>query len=140
MNKIHVKLGAVLLFIICSVHPSAAEAAPRKRSAAAPKRETPIPVAETTRLRAKQPAVIYISRAGTTRLEHLNVEVMNVGVVPANGVEVTAEWGGGVVYAVKGSKRIGPGRKALYTLGSRRLILGSGPPRIVVRCANCSRY
>jgi hypothetical protein len=140
MKKIKVRLGAVLLLIACSLHPRSAEAAPRKRSATQPKPQTPISVTETTRLRAKQPAVIYISRAGTTRLEHLHVEVMNVGLAPAYGIEVTAEWGGGVLYAVKGSKRLGPGRKALYTLGSRRLILGSGPPRIIVRCANCSRY
>jgi hypothetical protein len=139
MTKISVSLSVLAFISLVAVKPQAAEGASRKRAGTAPKRETPAPVIETTRLRAKQPVVIYATRSGISRLEHLNVEVINVGFAPAYGIEVTAEWDRGVVYAVKGAKRIGPGRRAIYTLGARHMMLGSGAPRIVVRCENCGR-
>ncbi len=114
-------------------------AAPRKSRSTTVPSTIAMREEETTRLHAKTPSVVYVSKRGQTQIEHINVEVINVGTTPAIGVEVAAEWNGRIAYLLKGARRLGPGQRSLYTLGARRLFVGSGAPRIVARCGNCKR-
>jgi hypothetical protein len=133
------RVGCLLILTVLLIEPRAVCAAPRKKGESA---EVLIPGprgAESTRLHAKAPSVVYVTKRGQTQIEHVNVEVTNVGNTAAVGVEVAAEWSGGIAYLLKGARRLGPRQRALYTLGTRRLLVSSGAPRIVARCGNCKR-
>jgi hypothetical protein len=132
----------VLCFFILSVlliEPGVVFGAPRKKGGGGEPPIAGMRGEESTRLHARAPSVVYVSKRGQTQIEHINVEVTNVGTTAAVGVEVAAEWNGGIAYLLRGARRLGPRQRALYTLGTRRLLVSTGAPRIVARCANCKR-
>lgn len=104
-------------------------------------RPTPTPDTSAfalTRLRAGQPVVAQEVGRGVRQIRHANVEVVNVGGVVANGIQIALEQSGGVAYPLRGPRKLQPRERAVYVLSSRG-VAGSGSWNVVLRCSNCRR-
>ena len=92
-----------------------------------------------TRLRAQQPVIVQRIGRASREIQHINVQVSNVGAGAASGIDVYVELPGGLSVPLKGPRRLHPGQRALYVLRAKVPILGAGAVRVVCMCEQCWR-
>ena len=114
--------------------PSEAWAAKRKQAGAPTS-----PVQRFTTLRASPPSLLVGGRGGSREVRYLSVEVSNIGLVEAQGVQVVVSGGAALTFPLRGPKKLSPGSRGTYISTVRIPIGVSLQPHAIATCSTCRR-
>ena len=114
--------------------PSEAWAAKRKQTGAPAS-----PAQRLTTLRASPPSLLISGRGGSREVRYLSVEVSNIGLVEAQGVQVVISGGSALTFPLRGPKKISPGSRGTYISTVRIPIGVSLQPHAIATCSTCRR-